>query len=897
MHTHWFYSLRFRIVFAVFILIATLFGSGIYITHRLLGQFAEANTNAIIRQTSEILNLAISSKTTHAELAELNDYFNMLIQQEGQAITYLVLQDESGKKLVQTNGAPKPLPAPDDNIDLAIDKGEFSIKQAILLVDNQIGQLQFGFSLKQVAQARKSILFSNLTIMSCGLLLTMLGLILLSRGFAKQFRSLITASQALASGNDAVRADDQGKNELCYLAHNFNLMANAVAKRTAELQSSQQTLNAIFSGAQDGILLADLKTKSFIDANPAICDMLGYSKQELLSTSLNDICSLNYQGEVTYPFAHISVNNHPKALDIPILCKDGTLLDADINSAILELEGRYLLAGFFRNISERKALDKKLAQYREQLEDRVAARTEELNAANKLLEETQFAMDRVGIGIMKIDAETGHILSANDFILKITGFDRNELRAKKIDILDSGNFGQKFHSIVNTIREQGNLSITSEQRLKDKRIIPVAIKSYYHTSEDYLTVFVTDISEQKRAERAIIQAQRQAEAASQAKGAFIANMSHELRTPLNVIIGITNIAQRMTQEQSLLGQLDKIEHASKHLLQIINDILDLSKIEANRLVLEQIPLQLAPVAANIVTLLNSKTEEKGISLAVEIEPKIRDITYIGDPLRLEQILINLTSNAIKFTEKGSVTISIRPLENCPEYSRLIFEIKDTGIGMTPDEKKRLFTNFEQADNSMTRKYGGTGLGLSICKRLVGLMKGEIGCDSQPEVGSTFWFKIKINKLSDQANDSIFDIQKDLQQNAEKHLKTDYTGAKILLVEDDAINQEVALFYLEEVEFQIDVAEDGEQAYHKAQEKQYDLILMDMQMPKMNGIESTKLIRADSKNINTPIIAMTANAFSDDRQRCIEAGMNDHFAKPFQPDQLYQLILTWLEKTF
>ena len=263
----------------------------------------------------------------------------------------------------------------------------------------------------------------------------------------------------------------------------------------------------------------------------------------------------------------------------------------------------------------------------------------------------------------------------------------------------------------------------------------------------------------------------------------------------------------------------------------------------------------------------------------------------GDPLRLGQILLNLTGNAIKFTEQGRVSLRIRSEAETPESVQVRFEIIDTGIGIDPAAQARLFSAFEQADNSMTRKYGGSGLGLVICKRLVQLMGGEIGLESMPGKGSTFWFTVR---LSRNATGAVPPAPTFSATDAGMRLRNAYSGTRILLAEDEPVSQEISRGLLEYAELAVDVAEDGQLALELARRNSYALILMDMQMPVINGIEATRAIRNDSLNTATPILAMTANAFDEDRQVCLAAGMNDHIAKPVDPDRLYETLLKWLE---
>jgi len=493
-----------------------------------------------------------------------------------------------------------------------------------------------------------------------------------------------------------------------------------------------------------------------------------------------------------------------------------------------------------------------------------------------------------GAGIIIRDGER-NIVNVNAAYLDFLGYTREELeRMPVFGYMDPAQHEETLQMAARLERgeiplyrvERRYLRKDGEARWGD--VVATAIRDAAGTVVSTITI-VNDVTASKLAADQLRDARAAAEAATQAKSMFLANMSHEIRTPMNAVIGLSHLALKTELAPRQRDYVAKIHQAGTSLLGIINDILDFSKVEAGRIELERVPFRLDDVVASVGTFFSERVAEKELELVFDTASNVPP-ALVGDPLRLGQILTNLVSNAVKFTERGGVTVVVGVADRENDRVRLRVEVRDTGIGMTPEQAGRLFEPFTQADDSTTRRYGGTGLGLAICKRLVELMDGTIAVESVAGRGSTFTFTATLGVSADPVAPGT----------SADRATARLDGVRLLLAEDNAINQQIAVELLEGAGATVTVAGNGREAVDRlfATPDAFDAVLMDLQMPEMDGLEATRRIRTDARCAALPIIAMTAHATPAEHQRCLDAGMVDHIAKPIDPRAMFETVARW-----
>jgi PAS domain S-box-containing protein len=661
------------------------------------------------------------------------------------------------------------------------------------------------------------------------------------------------------------------------------------------LRESEERYRDLFENANDIIYTQDLGG-NYTSVNLACERITGYTREEALRMNFREAVAPEYLGLVERMLASKAGDGAPSAYELEVVAKGGGRVVLEVNSRLVYRDGQpVVVQGIARDVTRRKRAE------------------EELKKREAQLAESQRIAQ---IGSWELDVATNR-LSWSDEEFRRFGFEPGEVTPSfetYAGMVHPDDREEFLRHAERTFRDSQEFAIENRIVRKDGEVRVILAHGRPATDEAGRVVRITgttqDITERKRIERELEEARDAALESARLKSEFLANMSHEIRTPMNGVIGMTGLLLDTPLSPEQREFAETIRSCGEALLTIINDVLDLSKIEAGKLHFETLDFDLASAVGSAVELLAERAHGKGLKLDAHVEAGV-PTALRGDPGRLRQVLTNLVGNAIKFTSAGEVTVRAGLDAETEEVARLRFSVSDTGIGISESAQRKLFQPFTQADGSTTRKYGGTGLGLSISKQLVGLMGGEVGVTSEPGRGSTFWFTARFEKqrrataasAAPQTLAGAHGSQKDetraasVETNA--NLREMSAGSKdvranstkrILLAEDNAVNRRVAARQLQKLGYHSDAVVNGREAVEALARGPYDLVLMDCQMPEMDGYEATAEIRRrESGARRTPIVAMTANALEGDRERCLAAGMDEYVSKPVKPEELARVL--------
>lgn len=652
------------------------------------------------------------------------------------------------------------------------------------------------------------------------------------------------------------------------------LMTDITERKKAEERANdyRNRLSALVTSLRSGIVVED-ESRNVVIANDAFCKIFnlkvvpsqlkGTESTSLLSRLKPLFKDPDYFEEITYSLLEFQ----KPAMDEIFEMKNGDILKRE-----------------YIPIYEKNAFRGVMWKYTDITAEKIAESTLKIRE-----EKYRSIIDNMNLGLLEVDTEE-KILFANQCFCDMCGYDLDELLGKRATQIFAKGENIELMERKNEERRRVGTSDAYEIAVKDKRgrvrwwLVSGAAR---YDELGNLTGSIGihfDITDQKQLEFELTIAREQAEQSTRSKELFLANMSHEIRTPMNAILGMSNQLSKTTLNKKQQFCLDTINSASENLLVIINDILDLSKIEAGKLSLEKIAFEPNEVIKRAIQVLVHKAEEKGLQMGNSFFDEKTSPVLIGDPYRLNQILLNILNNAIKFTEKGTVDIRLTVLNDGRLTQTIQVDIEDTGIGMDESFKDSLFEKFSQEEASVTRQYGGTGLGMSICKQLIELMDGEIFVTSTKNVGTTISFVLKLPKGEAQDLPSKEEFVAD---------ESMLSGLKILVVDDNEINRLVATTILNNYGAETVEAGNGIDALEYLRANAVDLVLMDIQMPVMNGYDAAKILRKEISS-TVPVIALTANAIKGDNMKCLEAGMNDYIAKPFKEEDLLKMIANMLK---
>lgn len=657
-----------------------------------------------------------------------------------------------------------------------------------------------------------------------------------------------------------------------------------LSKTLRQLQSQRALYQSVLDHSTDSIQVFSVDGTP-LKANAAWEKMWGvpfsalanynlFKDQQLSSSGALDLLKLAFEGRAV----RLRPTYYDKGLSESVSGQSGELWIEAFAYPVVNEEGTVSEVVIVQHdVTLSKQLELMRQQRRKDLERSVQEGTEQLRIERNRLETILNSIPGV-VGYW--DAQERNVFANRTYqewlgvepdtmsgraLIEIFGEERYLVIKPRVDAVLQGE-PQLFESLYPDLSKPGEFRCAEVHYIPDRQ--EGQVRGFY--------VLAFEISNLKR----LVD---EANVANHAKGTFLSNMSHEIRTPLNAIVGMTYMLRTTRLDDLQVEYLKKLESAGHHLMQLVNDVLDLSKIEAGKVVLESKEFNLHSLMSNVATMLADRASDKKLQISLDID--LDGHTFEGDPTRLQQVLLNYGSNAIKFSENGNVEFRVSLLGQDGDDAHLRFDVRDYGIGIPAEKIPRLFSAFEQADASTTRKYGGTGLGLAISKRIAQLMGGEVGVESAQGRGSNFWFTARLKALPDDTDlDSL-----PWTDSIKAELKDVHRGTRVLVADDDPVNLEIATFLLDEIGFVTEQADDGEQALAVATAQEFDLVLLDVQMPVMDGLEVSRRLQQMDAYARVPVIAITGNVFSEDRQVCRDAGMSLFIPKPIAQDDFYQTL--------